>query len=142
YGEDKVAFVVSPKLTNEELLTIKSIVKELDSHYKGSFTIDEEPGIERVLGKNQSTINFEQLDAADLIVSVGQLYEHHPSMGMKLRRLSNNKNIISASIEPTKANKWAAKADVQHYEAFFAQVLKALIDKDVIKADLLNKYPN
>lgn len=142
YGEDKVAFVVSPKLTNEELLTIKSIVKELDSHYKGSFTIDEEPGIERVLGKNQSTINFKQLDAADLIVSVGQLYEHHPSMGMKLRRLSNSRSIISASIEPTKTDKWAVKADVHHYEAFFAQVLKALIDKGVIKDELLSKYPN
>ncbi|WP_312811696.1 FAD-dependent oxidoreductase [Sedimentibacter sp.] len=142
YGEDKVAFVVSPKLTNEELLTVKSIAKELDSHYKGSFTIDEEPGIERVLGKNQSTIDFEQLDAADLIVSVGQLYEHHSSMGMKLRRLSDSRSIVSCSTESTKTDKWAAKADVNNYEAFFAGVLKALIEKGVIKAELLNKYPN
>lgn len=142
YGENQVAFVVSPKLTNEELRKINAVANEINTKYKGSFTIDNEPGIETVLGENKSTINFEELDAADLIISVGQLYEHHPAAGMKLRRLSNTMRVISASIEKTKADKWAKVADVSEYEIFFARVLKALVDKGVIKKDSVASYPN
>lgn len=142
YGENQVAFVVSPKLTNEELLKLNAVAHELNTIYKGSFTIDSEPGIETVLGENKSTTSFEELDAADLIVSVGQLYEHHPAAGMKLRRLSDTKTVISASTEKTKTDKWAKKADVDKYETFFAKVLKALIDKGVIKKDAVSGYPN
>ncbi len=142
YGEDQIAFVVSPKLTNEELMKLNAVAAELNTKYKGSFTIDSEPGIETVLGENKSTITLEELDAADLIISVGQLYEHHPAAGMKLRRLSTAKSIISASIEKTKTDNWAKKADVDKYETFFAGVLKALIDKGVISEDSVNGHKN
>ncbi|MDF2949593.1 MAG: 2Fe-2S iron-sulfur cluster binding protein, partial [Sedimentibacter sp.] len=142
YGENQVAFVVSPKLTNEELLKINSIAHEINTMYKGSFTIDNEPGIEVVLGENKSTVGAEELDAADLIISVGQLYEHHPAAGMKLRRLSNTKAIISASTVKTKTENWAKIAQVTDYEKFFANVLKALVDKGVIKKDAISSYPN
>jgi formate dehydrogenase major subunit len=142
YGENQVAFVVSPKLTNEELLKVNSIAHEINTIYKGSFTIDNEPGIEVVLGENKSTVNAEELDAADLIISVGQLYEHHPAAGMKLRRLSNTKTIISASTVKTKTENWSKVAEVTDYEKFFASVLKALIEKGVIKKDAVSSYPN
>lgn len=137
YGKNQVAFVVSPKLTNEELMKINSIANELDTKIRGSFTLDAEPGIEAVLGYNKSTTTLEELNAADLIISVGQLYEHHPSAGMKLRRLAVNKNVISASTEKTKTDDWAKKAEVKNHEIFFAGVLKALVDKGVIKKDVV-----
>lgn len=142
YGENQVAFVVSPKLTNEELMKISAVANEIATNYKGSFTIDSEPGIETVLGENRSTITLEELDAADLIISAGQLYEHHPSVGMKLRRLSTSKPIISVSTEKTKSENWARQVDVKEYEIFFAQVLKALIDKAIIKKDAVISNTN
>lgn len=142
YGDNQVAFVVSPKLTNEELLKVSAVAHELNTIYKGSFTIDNEPGIEMVLGENKSTISAEELDAADLIISVGQLYEHHPAAGMKLRRLSGTRTIISASTQKTKAENWAKIAQVTEYEKFFATVLKALVDKGAIKKDAISGYPN
>ena len=138
----KLAFVVSPKLTNEEFKYIKAVADELNTKYKGSFTLDSESGIEYVLGKNESTIRAEELDNADLIISAGQLYEHHPAAGMKLRRLSNTKKIISASTIKTKLNNFAVTADVTDYEVFFTRVLKALVDNGVIKKEAISRYEN
>ncbi len=142
YGDDQVAFVVSPKLTNEEFKSIKAVADELNTKFKGSFMVDSEPGIEAVLGKNESTITAEELDNADLIISAGQLYEHHPAAGMKLRRLSTTKKIISASTIATKMNNFAVKADVTDYEVFFTRVMKALVDNGVIKKDTIGGFEN
>ena len=142
YGDDQIAFVVSPKLTNEEFKYIKAVADELNTKYKGSFTLDSESGIEYVLGKNESTITADELDNADLIISAGQLYEHHPAAGMKLRRLSNTKKIISASTIKTKLNNFAVKADITEYEVFFTRVLKALVDNGVIKKEAISSYEN
>ncbi len=142
YGDDQIAFVVSPKLTNEEFKYIKAAADELNTRYKGSFMIDSESGIEYVLGKNESTITAEELDNADLIISAGQVYEHHPSAGMKLRRLSTAKKIISASTIKTKLDNFAVKADVTDYEVFFTRLLKALVDNGVIKKETITGYEN
>lgn len=142
YGQDQIAFVVSPKLTNEEFKYIKAVADELNTKYKGSFTLDSEPGIEAVLGRNESTVGMEELDNADLIISVGHLYEHHPSAGMKLRRLSETKKIISASTIKTKLESFASKADLTDYEVFFTRVLKALVDTGFIKKERITSYEN
>mgnify|MGYP000992196442 FL=1 len=142
YGDDQIAFVVSPKLTNEEFKYIKAVADELNTSYKGSFMIEPEAGIEAVFGRNESTITAEELDNADLIISAGQLYEHHPAAGMKLRRLSNTKKIISASTIKTKLDNFAVKADVIEYEVFFTRVLKALVDNGVIKKETISGYEN
>ncbi|WMJ78668.1 MULTISPECIES: FAD-dependent oxidoreductase [unclassified Sedimentibacter] len=142
YGENQVAFVVSPKLTNEELKKLSYVATELGTEYMGSFTIDSEPGIETVLGENKSNVTLNELDAADLIISAGQLYEHHPAAGMKLRRLSVSKPVISASTVKTKAENWAKKADVKEYELFFAAVLKALIENGTIKKEAVKGFAN
>ncbi len=83
---------------------------------------------------------MEELDAADLIISVGQLYEHHPSAGMKLRRLSDTKKIISASSEKTKLDNFSIKADITDYEVFFTRVLKSLVEKGTIKEDTIKNF--
>lgn len=142
YGDDSLAFVVSPKLTNEELKYIKALADELNTKFKGSFTLDDEEGIEAVFGRNESTIRAEELDAADLIISAGQLYEHHPAAGMKLRRLSNTKKIISACSIETKMSNFATKVDVTDYEVFFTRLLKALVDNGTIKNEVIANYPN
>lgn len=142
YGANQVAFVVSPKLTNEELKTIKKVAKEVKTKYLGSFTIDNESGIETVLGKNKSTISFEELEASDLIISVGQLYEHHPSAGMKLRKISKNRLMLSACTEKTKADNWAKKIELEDYENFFAQVLSSMINKGIVKKESIALFKN
>nr|WP_312577465.1 NAD(P)-binding protein [Sedimentibacter sp.] len=140
YGENQVAFVVSPKLTNEELKNIKAIADEIQTGIKGSFLINKESGIESVLGKNQSTVSFDELSASDLIIAAGQLYEHHSSLGIMLKKISKNTKIMSASIDPTRMDDWSEKLDVKNYEIFFAGMLKSLIEKDVIKEEALNKF--
>ena len=142
YGENQIAFVVSPKLTSEELNNIKAISKELETNLRGSFLINKESGIETVLGKNQSTVSFNELSAADLIISVGQLYEHHPSLGIMLKKTAKNTRIMSASLEATRMDDWSEKLSVKNYEIFFAGMLKSLIEKGAIKEELLNKFAN
>lgn len=142
YGENQIAFVVSPKLTSEELNNIKAISKELETNIKGSFLINKESGIETVLGKNQSTVSFAELSAADLIISVGQLYEHHSSLGIMLKKTAKNTKIMSASLNPTRMDDWSEKLSVKNYEIFFAGMLKSLIEKGAIKEEAINKFAN
>lgn len=140
YGENQVAFVVSPKLTNEELNNIKAIANELETSIKGSFLINKESGIESVLGRNKSTVSFDELSSSDLIISVGQLYEHHPSLGIRIKKISQNTKIMSVSTKSTRMDDWSEKLNVNNYEIFFAGVLKSLIEKGVIKEEILNKF--
>lgn len=142
YGEGAIAFAVSPKITNEELMLLKAVSAELNTNLTGSFTVDAEPGIETVLGQNKSTITFAELDSADLIIAAGQLYEHHPATGMKLRRLSNSMKVVSVSTKATKADQWADKAELDSYEVFFAGILKSLIEKGAVKAETVKGYAN
>nr|WP_245210387.1 FAD-dependent oxidoreductase [Sedimentibacter acidaminivorans] len=142
YGENQVAFVVSPKLTNEELKNISAIAKEIGTDIKGSFLINQESGIETVLGTNKSTLGFDELSSSDLIISVGQVYEHHPSLGIKLKKISQNTKMMSVSTESTRMNDWSEKLDVKNYEIFFAGVLKSLIEKGAVKEEILNKFSN
>lgn len=142
YGENQIAFVVSPKLTNEELNNIKAISKEVGTNLKGSFLINKESGIETVLGRNQSTVSFGELSASDLIISVGQLYEHHPSLGIMLKKISQNTKIMSASLKSTRMDDWTEKLNFKNYEIFFAGMLKSLIEKGVVKEEALNKFSN
>lgn len=142
YGEEKIAFVVSPKLTNEELKNISAIADELGTGLKGSFLTEKESGIEAVLGKNESTVSFKELDSADLIISAGQVYEQHPSLGIMLKRISQKTKILSACLQPTRMNDWSVKLNLSNYEIFFAGVLKSLIEKGAVKEEVLNKYAN
>lgn len=140
YGDNQVAFVVSPKLTNEELKNIKAIAKEIGTDIKGSFLNNKESGIETVLGTNKSTLGFDELSSSDLIISVGQVYEHHPSLGIKLKKISQNTKMMSVSTKSTRMNDWSEKLDVKNYEIFFAGVLKSLIEKGAVKEEILNKF--
>jgi len=140
YGENQVAFVVSPKLTNEELKNIKAIAKEIGTDLKGSFLINKESGVEEVLGTNKSTLGFDELSSSDLIISVGQVYEHHPSLGIKLKKISQNTKMMSVSTKSTRMNDWSEELDVNNYEIFFAGVLKSLIEKGAVKEEILNKF--
>jgi formate dehydrogenase major subunit len=140
YGENKIAFVVSPKLTNEELKNISAIADELDTELKGSFLIEKESGIEAVLGKNESTASFRELDSADLIISAGQIYEQHPSLGIMLKKIGQKTKIMSACLQQTRMNDWSVKLNLDNYELFFAGVLKSLIEKGGVKEEVLNKF--
>ncbi len=142
YGENQIAFVVSPKLTNEELANVKAVAKELGTELTGSFLIEKESGIEAVLGKNKSTAAFSELESADLIISAGQVYEQHPSLGIMLKKIAQKTKIMSACLLPTRMNDWSQRSQLDNYEIFFAGMLKALIEKGAIKEEVLNRFSN
>lgn len=142
YGENQVAFVVSPKLTNEELKNIKAIASELNTNMVGSLLNDKETGIETVLGENKSTVSFAELSSSDLIISVGEVYENHPSLGMMLKKQAKNIKMFSACTEPTRMNDWSNELRVENYEVFFAGVAKSLIESGSVKEEILNKFEN
>lgn len=142
YGQNSIAFAVSPKLTNEELKKLYSVSKELDTDLTGSFLLDKESGIETVLGENKSTVTLDELSASDLIITVGQVYEQHPSIGILLKKTAQRTKMMSACLKSTRMTDWAEKLDVENYEVFFAGVLKELLENGHIKEDILNKYTN
>ena len=142
YGENQIAFVVSPKLTNEELYNIASIAKELGTNLKGSFLIEKESGIETVLGNNKSTVTFGELSSSDFIISAGQVYEQHPALGIMLKKISQKTKIMSICLQKTRMNDWSEKVELINYEEFFTGMFKSLIEKGAIKEEAINKYSN
>lgn len=139
YGDNQLAFLVSPKLTNEELKNIKAVANEVGAGLTGSMLIEKELGAEAVLGSS-STVTFKELDSSDFILLAGQIYENHPSLGILLKKVAQKVSMASASIQPTRVNDWAEKLDLNNYEEFFAGVLKSLIEKGAVKEEALNKY--
>ncbi|MDF2676737.1 MAG: 2Fe-2S iron-sulfur cluster binding protein [Bacillota bacterium] len=135
YGDNQIAFVVSPKLTNEELSTIKALADELNTNIIGSFLNEEGSGIE-------SNVSFAELSSSDLILSVGEVYENHAALGMLLKKQAKNIKMLSACTQPTRMNDWSEKLLVDNYEHFFAGVIKALIENGSVKEEVLNKFEN
>lgn len=142
YGENSIGFVVSPKLTNEELKTIDNISKELNTNLKGSFLFENESGIEDVLGIDTNSAKFDELSSSDLIISVGEVYEQHPSLGIMTKKIAQKSKIVSAVTKKSRMDDWAEKINVDNYENFAAKLLKSLIDNETISVDSLNKIEN
>jgi len=98
YGKNSVGIVASPRFTNEEFFLLNKIAKEADTEIVGSFAFDGRTGLSDVFGYNASTNSYEELNSTDLILSVGNIYENHPVMGIKIRNANKNKaEVISIS---------------------------------------------
>jgi len=134
YGDNSIAFVVSPKLTNEELSTIKVAAEELNTGLTGSF-LNEDSAIE-------STVSFAELSSSDLIISVGEVYENHAALGMMLKKQAKHTKMMSVCVPPTRMNDWSEKLTADNYELFFAGVIKSLIENGGVKEETLKKFEN
>jgi len=135
YGDNSIAFVVSPKLTNEELSTIKAAADELNTDITGSFLNEAGSGIE-------STVSFGELSSSDLIISVGEVYENHAALGMMLKKQAKHTKMMSVCVPATRMNDWSEKLLVNNYEVFFAGVIKSLIENGGVKEETLKKFEN
>lgn len=141
-GENSIAIIASPRLTNEESYLLKKQLSEkLDTDLIGSFDIDTPSGLEEVFGYNASTNSFDELYAADLIVAVGKVAEHHPVMGVKLKKaVEGGSKLISINNEKTRAQEWAAISyNPSNDLGFFKAVLKALFELGFVKEDLVGR---
>lgn len=126
-GKDSIAFIVSQKLTNEEYSIIKNISKALNTEMIGTMNINNESGMEDMLGEN----SLEELYNTDLIVAVGKVYENFTPLGVKVK--SFNKKLISVSEGSSKLNEFADEAyDVDKQLGFLKEIAKGLIDLDLV----------
>jgi formate dehydrogenase major subunit len=91
HGADALAFLVSPKTTNEEVFLVRKIAVALGTSNFGSLYDlghdGEESGLEDALGWKASTLPRHQVEEADLIVLVNSnVTEEHPTLGFSVRR--------------------------------------------------------
>jgi formate dehydrogenase major subunit len=128
-GKDSIGFLVSQKLTNEELKAIKEIAKELETEMTGSINIKEK--------EIQSTTKFDELHNAELIISIGNVYESFTPIGVKIKNLK--KPSISISTEGTRLDKFSEASYQKKDMAFF---LKAVIKELIANNTSLSKASN
>jgi formate dehydrogenase major subunit len=117
-GRNSIGFLASQQLTNEELGLLKQMSQALDTDMTGSINVKD---IEI-----QSTAKFDELYNAELIISVGDVYENFVPMGVKIKNLQ--KTAISISSSGTRLDKFVKTAYRElDLELFFKKVLKALL---------------
>jgi len=115
-GKDSIGFLVSQRLTNEELAVVKEISETLETDMIGSLNIKE--------GEIESTNKYEELYNAELILTVGNVYENFVPMGVKVKNLG--RPYISISQKGTRLDKFTEESYQVDLEKFFKEVLKAV----------------
>lgn len=140
-GDGKTAFIVSPKLTNEELCTIKHVASEVGSHVLGSFTVPCEGGVETVLGTKYPVNTIDAIDNADFILAVGDVYENHPATGMRIKKASQTAKVMSLSENGAKIDEWgvAIKADGSLLPAVLKVIADGKISVDISISECAQK---
>jgi len=112
-GKDSIGFLVSQKLTNEQLQKIKEISSALETDMIGSLDVKEEEII--------STNKYEELYNTELILTVGDVYESFAPMGVKIKNLG--KPYVSISENGTRLDKFTAESYQLALKDFFEEVL-------------------
>src|SRR6056297_321248 len=115
-GKDSVGFLVSQRLTNEELSVVKEISETLETGMIGSLNINK--------GEIESTNKYEELYNAELILTVGNVYENFVPMGVKIKNLG--KPYISISEEGTRLDMFTEEYYQTNLGNFFKEVLEAV----------------
>lgn len=130
YGKDSVAIFASPRFTNEEAFIIKKISDKLNTEFVGTMSEGDVAGTESVLGYNASSNSYEELYSADLIISIGNVAENQPIMGIKIKMASSQgAKLISISNKPTRMEEWADKSiSIGNDFGFLKGMIKGLID--------------
>ncbi len=115
-GKDSIGFLVSQRLTNEELTVVKEISETLETEMIGSLNIKK--------GEIESTNKYEELYNTELILTVGNVYENFVPMGVKVKNLG--KPYISISQNGTRLDMFTDESYQTDLEKFFKEVLEVV----------------
>lgn len=130
FGPDSVAILASPRFTNEEAFILKKVADKLGTTLIGSMAEKDISGTESVLGCNASANSYEELYSTDLIISVGNITENNPVMGVKIKTAAQKKaKLVSISNGPTRMTECAdLSLKLDNSLAFLKSLIKALLD--------------
>ncbi len=99
-GRNSIGFLVSQRLTNEELSLVKELAKCLDTDLLGSIKIKD--------SEIQSTVKYDELYNGELLITIGNVYENFPPMGVKVKNIG--KPILSISESGTRMDQFAVQS--------------------------------
>jgi len=121
HGKDSIGFLVSQSLTNEELALVRELSTQLETNMIGSVNVTGSDA--------QSTVKYEELNNAELILAVGNVYESFAPMGVKIKNLK--RPLISVSTNGTRLDHFSnASYQAQNLETLFTDVLGYLTGKN------------
>ncbi|KPU46330.1 NADPH-Fe(3+) oxidoreductase subunit beta [Oxobacter pfennigii] len=134
YGDDSIAFAVSPRLTNEEVMVVKKAAEKLGTSIIGSFSLNSQSGLKDIFGYDASTNSYEELKNADLILSVGKVAENHPVLGIKVKNAAAGKaKLITVSEGRTRMEEWAdVSLNTSNGADLLKGIMKALIETGAV----------
>ena len=130
FGNDSVAILASPRFTNEEAFILKKVADKLGTTLIGSMAEKDISGTESVLGSNASANSYEELYSTDLIISVGNIAENNPVMGVKIKTAAQKKaKLVSISNGKTRMDECADfSLKLDNSLDFIKSLIKALLD--------------
>jgi len=143
YGKNSVAVFMSPKFTNEEAYLARKIAEKLDTGIIGTLSSKEESGIKEVLGCNASTNSYDELYNTDLIITVGDVAENHPVLGIRIKDAAKKSKLVSISNSDTRLAEHADVAlKIDNSMEFLKSFVKTLIDQKFADKDKIDKTAN
>ena len=145
YGSDSVGILASPRFTNGEAFILKKIADKLGTVYVGTMAEKDISGTELVLGYNASSNSYDELYSTDLIISVGNITENNPVMGVKIKNAAQKRGkLVSLSNGQTKMAEYAdLSLKLDDGLEFFKSLIKALFDGGYVnQANLETKAVN
>ncbi|MHB1391549.1 MAG: NAD(P)-binding protein [Clostridia bacterium] len=144
YGKNSVAFFMSPRFTNEEAYVVKKIAEKLDTEIIGTMSVKEESGIKAVMGCNASTNSYDELHNTDLIISIGDVAENHPVLGINIKNAAINRaKLISISNSETRLAEHAHVAlKTENNMEFLKSFIKSLMDLKLADRDKVDRIAN
>ena len=144
YGKESIAIAISPRFTNEEAFVIRKLSEKLDTNIIGAFTPSSVAGLKDVMGYAASTNSFDELYNTELILSIGNVAENHPVMGIKMKNAASGKaKLISVSSQKTRAQEWSKiSSNPENSLDFFKALIKALIEMGFVNEKEISKSAN
>ncbi|HYE82860.1 MAG TPA: NAD(P)-binding protein [Clostridia bacterium] len=144
YGKDSVAVLISPKFTNEEAYVVKKIANKLDTGVTGTMSVNEGSGLEAVLGCNASTNSYDELYNTELIISIGDVAENHPVLGINMKDAAvKGARLVSISNCDTRLAEHSDVAlKIDDNTGFMKSFIKSLIDQKYADKDKVDRIAN
>ncbi|ODA41406.1 Formate dehydrogenase, major molybdopterin-binding subunit [Desulfosporosinus sp. BG] len=130
YGNDSIGILASPRFTNEEAFILKKVAAKLGTTFLGTMAEKDISGTESVLGYNASPNSYDELYSTDLIISVGNIAENNPVMGVKIKTAAQKKaKLVSISNGTTRMAECAdVSLNLENNLDFIKSLVKALFD--------------
>ncbi len=146
YGPDKVAVLVSPKLTNEENYLAQKLARlAMNTNNIGnSIAIPENNALGECFGKNSSTCSFGDISDSDLIFVYGSdLFTDYPIIALKVKdAVANGSRLITINLEATRLDATAdmiLRINRRMAEELLQTMLNYVFTYDLIDNEFVDK---